>query len=317
VTSSPELSVVISFRNEAAVIPELLRRLGLALAAAGVSYEIVFVNDASTDASLRLLADAAGADRRIKVLTTSRPFGPAECALAGLAHASGRAVVLMDADLQDPPELIPTLVARWRDGADVVYTVRTARHGEPLLKPFFTRVAYRLVNAGAEIPLPIEAGDFRLMSRRVVDELLKLPERNMYLRGLVVWVGFTQIAVPYERHPRFAGRTHSGWFRSPNPWRTLLAGLTFSSGPLTALLAAGLCISAASVAAAAVIWLATGAMPLLALIAASLGLIVGVQLFGLGVLGLYVGKIAQEVRGRPRYIIDSAIGFENAGDRHP
>jgi dolichol-phosphate mannosyltransferase len=317
VTSSPELSIVISFRNEADVIPELLRRLGPTLAAAGVSYEIVFVNDASTDASLRVLADAAGVDRRIRVLTTSRPFGPAECAFAGLAHASGRAVVLMDADLQDPPELIPTLVARWRDGADVVYTVRTARHGEPLLKPFFTRVAYRLVSAGAEIPLPIEAGDFRLMSRRVVDELLKLPERNMYLRGLVVWVGFTQVAVPYERHPRFAGRTHSGWFRSRNPWRTLLAGLTFSSGPLTALLAAGLCISAASVAAAAVIWLATGAMPLLALVAISLGLIVGVQLFGLGVLGLYVGRIANEVRGRPRYIIESAIGFENAGDRHP
>jgi glycosyltransferase involved in cell wall biosynthesis len=311
----PELSVVISFRNEDAVIPELLRRLGQNLTKTGAPYEVIFVNDASTDGSLPLLADAARTDRRIKVLSTSRQFGPAECALAGLAFARGRAVVLMDADLQDPPELIPTLVERWREGADVVYTVRTARHGEQFLKPIFTRIAYRLVRAGAEIPLPVEAGDFRLMSRRVVDEVLKLPERSPYLRGLVTWIGFRQVSVPYERQPRFAGRTHSGWFRSRNPWRTLQAGLTFSSGPLTALLSAGLVIFAASVAGAAIVWIVTGTMPLSVLIAVSLGLVASVQLIGLGVLGLYVGRIADEVRGRPRYIIESAIGFDDAGDR--
>jgi dolichol-phosphate mannosyltransferase len=311
----PELSIVISFRNEEAVITELLRRLGDSLTKTGAAYEVIFVNDASTDGSLQLLVDAARADRRVKVLSTSRPFGPAECALAGLAMARGHAMVLMDADLQDPPELIPTLVERWREGADVVYTVRTARHGEPFLKPFFTRVAYRLVRAGAEIPLPVEAGDFRLMSRRVVDEVLKLPERNPYLRGLVSWVGFRQVSVPYERQPRFAGRTHSGWFRSRHPWRTLQAGLTFSSSPLTALLGAGLVVFAASVAGAAIVWIVTGTMSLPVAIAVSLGLVAGVQLIGFGVLGLYVGRIADEVRGRPRYIIESAIGFDDAGDR--
>jgi dolichol-phosphate mannosyltransferase len=278
---------------------------------------VIFVNDASTDGSLPLLADAARTDRRIKVLSTSRPFGPAECALAGLAFARGRAVVLMDADLQDPPELIPTLVERWRDGADVVYTVRTARHGEPFLKPFFTRVAYRLIGAGAGITLPVEAGDFRLMSRRVVDEVLKLPERNPYVRGLVTWVGFRQVSVRYERQPRFAGRTHSGWFSSRNPWRTLQAGLTFSSGPLAALLYAGLVVFPASVAVAAIVWIMTGTVPLTVLIAVSLGIVAGVQLIGLGVLGLYIGRIADEVRGRPRFIIESAIGFDDAGNRRP
>jgi len=313
----PELSVVISFRNEEDVIIELLRRLGDSLTKTGAPYEVIFVNDASTDDSLPLLADAAGADRRIKVLSTSRPFGPAECALAGLAFASGRAMIIMDADLQDPPELIPTLVERWREGADVVYTVRTARHGEPFLKPFFTRVAYRLIGAGAEIPLPVEAGDFRLMSRRVVDELIRLPERSPYLRGLVAWIGFRQVSVPYERQPRFAGRTHSGWFHSRNPWRTLVAGLTFSSGPLMLLLTVGVLVLAGSVAAAAALWIATGTMPLATFIALSLALVVGVQLLGLGVLGLYIGRISQEVRARPRYIIESAIGFGDAGDRRP
>jgi dolichol-phosphate mannosyltransferase len=317
VITAPELSIVISFRNEEAVIPELLRRLGDALTTIGAGYEVIFVDDASTDDSMRLLAGAARADRRIKVLSTSRPFGPTECALAGLAFATGRAAILMDADLQDPPELIPTLVERWRDGADVVYTVRTARHGEPLLKPFFTRVAYRLIGAGAEIPLEVDAGDFRLMSRRVVDELIKLPERNPYLRGLVAWVGFRQVSVPYERQPRFAGRSHGSWFRSRNPWRTLLAGLTFSSGPIVALLAAGAVIAIGSVAAGVLIWMTTDTIPLAVFIGAALGVVAGVQLVGLGVLGLYVGRISQDVRARPRYIIDSAIGFDDAGDRRP
>ena len=254
--SPPVVSVVLSFRNEAEVLPELLRRLTNVLASLRADYEVIFVNDASVDGSLALLTNAARTDGRLKVMTMSRPFGPAECALAGLAFSRGEAVVLMDADLQDPPELIPTLVARWREGADVVYTVRTVRHGESVLKSWLTRLAYRFLRVTANIDLPVEAGDFRLLSRRVVHELLKLPERSPYLRGLVAWVGFKQVPVPYERQPRFAGHTHFPVLRSVNPWRTLFSGLTsFSTAPLAALLPLGLALSAGCCVAAAAIWI--------------------------------------------------------------
>lgn len=305
------LSVVLSFRNEAETLPELLRRLRTSLESLSLPFELVFVNDASTDDSLRLLTEAARTDPRITVITMSRRFGPAECALAGLEYSRGDAAVLMDADLQDPPEVIPRLVEKWREGADVVYTVRTARHGEPALKSAVTRLAYRLLRAVAQIELPVEAGDFRLMSRRVVDHVVKLPERTPYLRGLVAWVGFRQVAVPYERQPRFAGRTHFPLF-SANPWRTFFSGLTsFSSAPLLLLLPAGLIILGCALATLAAViaipsWRA--ATPAAALIGLGLGALAGLNLAGLGLLGAYVGRIYQDVRGRPRYIVDHVIG---------
>jgi len=315
--SSPRLSVVLSFRNEAEVIPELLRRLERAVSALEGGYELIFVNDASDDGSLDLLAHAARTDTHLIVITMSRRFGPAECALAGLAHARGQAVVLMDADLQDPPELIPTLVDRWQQGADVVYTVRTARRGEPALKTWLTGAAYRAVRAVASVDVPVDAGDFRLMSRRVVDELLRLPERTPYLRGLVAWVGFRQVPVHYERQPRFAGRTHFPLLASANPWRTFLSGLTsFSSAPLVALLPLGLGVTAVTLLATTVVLLSPrwrAAMPLTALVGAGLAALVGLQLAALGLIGAYLGRIYDDVRGRPRYIIDSILG----ADHHP
>ena len=307
------LSVVLSFRNEAIVIPELLRRVNAVISELGVEHEVIMVNDASTDDSLRLLTEEAHRNPRLTVITMSRRFGPAECVMAGLAFSTGAAVVMMDADLQDPPELIPTLVDRWREGADVVYTVRTRRHEESAIKSFMTRIAYRLLRAVANIDLPIEAGGFQLLNRRVVSELLKLPERGPYLRGLIAWVGFRRVPVYYERQPRFAGKSHFPLF-SVNPWREFLAGLTsFSSAPLVVLLPLGLAICAVAFVAAAVFWLAPewsigGTNGLIALALIALG---GLQLAGLGLIGIYVGRIADDVRGRPRYIVDSVIGHSS------
>ena len=309
--SPPVLSVVVSFRNEAQVIPELLLLLSRVLSPLSLEYEIIFVNDASVDDSLRLLTEEASRNRRVKIITMSRAFGPAECAMAGLAFSGGSAIVLMDADLQDPPELIQSMVDRWREGADVVYSVRRARHGESVIKSMFTRAGYHLVRAVANIDLPVEAGDFRLMSRRVVDELLKLPEQTPYLRGLVAWVGFKQVPVYYERQPRFAGRTHFPLF-SLNPWRTFLSGVTsFSSAPLVLLLPVGCAICVASIGAAvAIVMVPTWrpSMPIAGMFGLGFAVLCGLQLLGLGLIGVYIGRIYQDVRGRPRYIVDTVVG---------
>ena len=311
----PTLSVVLSFRNEDVVLPELLRRLRTSLEAIDGGYELIFVNDASTDGSLPFLAAEAARDPRVKVLTMSRPFGPAECAMAGLTYAHGQAAVLMDADLQDPPELVPALVRRWQEGADVVYTVRTTRHGESRLKMLITRAGYYVMRSVANIDLPVEAGDFRLLSRRVVDHLLALRERTPYLRGLTAWVGFKQVAVPYERQPRFAGRTHYPLI-SANPWRTFLSGFTsFSWAPLVLMLPAGLLLLMCSALAGLVVWADEGRAGVPTLIGLAVGVLAGLQLTGLGLIGAYVARIHDDVRARPRYIVDGAIGLgDPSGD---
>ena len=192
----PLVSVVFSFRNEADNIPTLVGRLEKMFAGQDVDYEVIFVNDASTDASLSLLVAERQRNPRITIVNMSRRFGVAEGVIAGMATSHGDAVVYMDADLQDPPEVIPALIDRWRQGADVVHTVRTRRHGENALKMAATRVAYRLIQLGSSIELPVDAGDFKLLSRPAVDHLLRLRESDPYLRGLVVWLGFNQVLHP-------------------------------------------------------------------------------------------------------------------------
>src|SRR5215204_5231705 len=247
-TDMPLVSVVLSFRNEAENIQALTARLAGMFAGQPVDYELIFVNDASTDRSLEILIGERERNPRVKVLNMSRRFGVAEGVLAGMEAARGDAVVYMDADLQDPPELIPELIARWRGGSDVVHTIRTRRHGEHALKMLATGMAYRIIQFGSSIELPVDAGDFKLLSRRVVDHLLKLREADPYLRGLVVWLGYPQVFVPYEREARYAGRTHFPFF-SRNPWKTFALGLTsFSFMPVYAcfaLAAAGFVLSAA------------------------------------------------------------------------
>jgi dolichol-phosphate mannosyltransferase len=309
------VSVVLSFRNEAENIPALVGRLSTVLAAEGTDYELLFVNDASTDESLTVLLRERELNPRVKVVNLSRRFGVAEGVLAGMAVASGDAVIYMDADLQDPPELIPQLLARWRDGADVVHTVRTRRHGEHALKMWATGVAYRLIHAGSAIELPVDAGDFKLLSRKVVDDLLRLPESDPYLRGLVVWLGHKQVFVPYERRQRHAGRTHFPFF-SRNPWKTFTLGLTsFSFLPVY------VCLGMAAFGLVAGLVLLAVAAILTASAAAAAGSVAGAGIAALlwatlvgavSIVGLYVIRIYKDVRRRPPYIVDSMVGVGTA-----
>ncbi|MCX5740287.1 MAG: glycosyltransferase family 2 protein [Proteobacteria bacterium] len=312
--SAPGLSVVLSFRNEADVIPELISRLAKSLEGAGIDYELIFVNDASTDGSLALLEALRARDPRVKILNMSRRFGVAPCVMAGMQFARGDAVVYMDTDLQDPPELIPTLVTRWREGADVVYTVRTSRQGESVWKMRVTRAAYRAIQLASDIELPIEAGDFKLLSRRVVDHLIALGEQDLYVRGLVTWMGFRQVAVPYERQPRGAGEAHFPLLRSWGPISSFVAGVTsFSHAPLIAFLLLGLAGVALSMLALALLLLAgvVGAAASSIAWLVAFGLLLWSTLaLGIGVIGLYLARIHREVLGRPRYIVESAIGFD-------
>ncbi len=314
-TSTPLLSVVLSFRNEADVIPELIQRLKAALAATPVEFELIFVNDDSTDNSLELLLEEAAADKRIKAINMARRFGVAECVLAGMKYAKGDAVVYMDADLQDPPELIPELIAKWQQGADVVYTVRTQRQGEAAFKLWLTRAAYRAINAASDIKLPVEAGDFKLLSRRAVNALLCLKEKNPYMRGLVTWIGFKQAPVYYTRQKRAGGITHFPIFRSRGPVTTFVYGLTsFSLLPLVFFLLAGLAIcglAVISIVAAGIALLLNLALPDWTVMAVLLLFSSGVQVLGIGTLGLYLGRVFNEVRNRPHYIVANTIGFED------
>jgi glycosyltransferase involved in cell wall biosynthesis len=296
----PLVSVVLSFRNEAENIPTLVARLEATFAEQPVDYELIFVNDASTDRSLDLLIGERARNPRVKVLNMSRRFGVAEGVLAGMEAARGDAVVYMDADLQDPPELIPEMIARWRGGSDVVHTIRTRRHGENALKMLATGMAYRIIQFGSSIELPVDAGDFKLLSRRVVDHLLKLREADPYLRGLVVWLGYPQVFVPYEREARHAGRTHFPFF-SRNPWKTFALGLTtFSFMPIYACLA----LAAAGIVLAAVLALTSG--PMAGLLVFLWALLMG----AVAVVGVYVIRIYKDVRGRPAFIVASRVGFE-------
>ena len=308
------VSVVLSFRNEESVIPELIARLQQALRGAGVAYELIFVNDASIDGSLALLERSRKEDPAVKVITMSRRFGVAPCVMAGLRYAGGDAVVYMDADLQDPPELIPELIAHWRDGTDVVYTVRTARQGEHGAKMWLTRVAGRAIGRLAEVDLPDEAGDFKLLSRRVVDHLLGLGEHDLYMRGLVSWLGFRQVAVPYERQARASGRTHFPLFGSLGPVSTFASGITsFSHVPLVFFLLLGLLGGALSGLTLVGLGLTSlfGGQPGATAVLIAFGTLLWSTLAaGIGVIGLYLARIHREVLGRPRYVVESTIGFD-------
>ncbi len=220
------ISVVLSFRNEEETIPELVSRLEKSLGSTGMDYELIFVNDASTDRSLEILEGLqATGNKRIKVISMSRAFGYPACVLAGMEMARGDAVAYMDTDLQDPPEIIPEMVRKWRAGADIVYTTRLSRAGESAFKMWLTKKAYRALKLFTDIDLPVDSGDFKLLDRRVVDELLKLKEKDPFLRGLICWVGFRQEQIFYKREARFAGKTHYPLF-GLGPLKAFVSGLT-------------------------------------------------------------------------------------------
>jgi glycosyltransferase involved in cell wall biosynthesis len=318
--SQATVSVVFSFWNEAEVLPELIRRLrcvfDLLLASQQIAnYELLFVNDASTDASEQVLRQAAQERSDIRIINMSRNFGVAPCVLAGLRYAQGDAVIYMDADLQDPPEVIPELIARWKldPEVEVVHTVRQSRRGETAIKRAITALGYTALRAVSSIDLPREAGDFKLLSRRVVDLLLQLPEQRPFMRGLVCWLGFKQDFVYYHREPRAAGRSKFpvlGLKVLRNFFDSAL--ISFSDVPLklagwlgSIALAVGLLL-ATLVAGAALV--GEGASS--TLMVCSVVLVVGgAQLACLGVFGRYLAGVYFESKRRPRYIVRDTFGF--------
>lgn len=307
------ISVVFSFRNEADVLDELIDRVTVMFKGVGCPFELIFVNDNSTDASLDTLMARATSDKSIKIINMARNFGVGECVLAGMRHASGDAVVYMDTDLQDPPEVIPEMIEKWREGADLVYTRRLSREGETAFRLWATQVAYRTINALSEVDMPVEAGDFRLLSRRAVDELLKFSEAQPYLRGLTQWIGFEKAEVLYRRAPRAAGETHFPGVFSRGPIKTFVDGVTsFSMFPLYLVLYVGLAGIATGAGglvltglAALVGWgCAVAAWVFFAL------LLWGGLMTGVGIVGLYIARIYRDVRGRPLYIVKDTFNLD-------
>jgi len=306
------VSVVMSFRNEEPVLGELYSRLTGALRTVTDKYELIFVNDASTDNSLSLLKEMSRRDPRVKVINMSRTFGVSQCALAGLAYSSGEAVVTIDADLQDPPELIPELIDKWREGADVVYTVRRSRAGESSIKLRVTRWAYRVLRFASDVDMPIESGDFRLMSRRVVNALVRLNEKDPFLRGLVRWVGFKQTPVYYERAARFAGESHFAFYGRKAVWNFVSGLASFSLLPLHAALLLGFAVSIGAFLYLVGVFIMKYLgwnLPGWSAIMATMLFLGGTQLITIGVLGIYVGKIYEEAKARPNYIVESLVGL--------
>lgn len=311
-----KISVIFSFFNEEDVLEELLQRMAAMFASLGedYSYELIFVNDRSTDSSLDILTRHAQQDKRIKVVNMSRNFGVSECTLAGMKFASGDAVVIMDTDLQDPPEVIPQMIRKWHEEkADVVYTVRTAREGEPATKMLATKLGYKILHYISSIDLPIESGDFKLMSKRVVDQIIRLEETGPFLRGLARWVGFKQVPVHYKRDSRHAGDTHY-IFYSSRVLKNFLSGVTsFSDAPLYLIFVLGLIVSSgAFLFLIAVIFMKYLGwnLPGWSAIMATLLTFGGIQISSLGIIGLYIAKIHMEVKRRPNFIVDNTIGFE-------
>jgi glycosyltransferase involved in cell wall biosynthesis len=313
--SDPRYSFVVPIYNEQETLPELGRRLAAVMDGLDGDAETILVDDGSTDASPSLLLELHERDDRFKLVRFSRNFGHQVAITAGLDFTSGDAVVIMDGDLQDPPELVPELIARWREGYEVVYAVRAdRRESESLPKRLATRLTYRVLRRLTRGDLPVDAGDFRLVDRRVVDEFRRLREHNRYVRGLFAWVGFRQVGVPYRRDPRYAGRSKYSWGRLGKLASDGVIG--FSNVPLRLALGFGFLFSGLSflygLSAIVKRLLGIGYVPGWASTVALPAFIGGVQLIIIGVVGLYVGRIYEEVKQRPLYVVRDLRGLDPA-----
>ena len=310
------LSIVFSFRNEEDVLDELIRRVTRTLAPLDIRYEMIFVNDDSTDRSMEILLSHSKKNKDVKIINMSRRFGVTPCAFAGMEYAKGDIVIYMDADLQDPPELIPQMIDKFKAGAEVVNMTRTERKGEGALKMWLTKRAYKAIDFMSDIDLPENTGDFKLLSRRVVDQLMKLNESDPYMRGLVSWIGFKQEAIFYKREARFAGETHFSLWKSINPGKEFIRGLTsFSSLPLYFALIVGFLVS--SGAFAYLVYIVVSKvflgmhLPGWPAVMVTMLFLGGTILFTIGVLGIYIGRIHDQIKERPRFIIRSMMGFDD------
>lgn len=312
--SLPLLSLIIPCYNEELVILETIFKIkAFCTELVDLETELIFVDDGSEDNTLVQLRAAATEDPEIKVISFARNFGHQIAVTAGIDAAKGDAVVLIDADLQDPPDVIHQMIEKWKAGYDVVYGTRSRRSGESAFKRYSAQAFYRLLNKLSDVPIPLDTGDFRLMTRSVVESLKAMPERDRFVRGMVSWVGFKQVAVPYNRAKRFAGK-------SKYPLRKMLRFaadgiLSFSTKPLQ--ISIGLGMLAACIALGGIIyaigmrlftdiWVEGWTALMIAIL--FLG---GVQLICVGILGEYIGRIYNEVKQRPLYIVKEYLGFSN------
>jgi dolichol-phosphate mannosyltransferase len=311
----PTYSLVVPIYNEQAVIPILLRRLDALLDCLDAPGEVIFVDDGSDDASAIVIEGKARADRRYRLIKLSRNFGHQIAITTGLDHAAGRAVIVMDADLQDPPEVVLEMIARWKEGYEVVCAERVSRAGESRFKLLTADLFYRVMGMLGDAPIPGNAGDFRLVDRKVLDCFLAMPERDRFVRGMFAWIGFRQATVKFDRPPRAAGDTKY----SLSKMIALAANglVSFSDAPLRLALWCGAGVSALALIYGLVVigqWafgdpsLARGWSSTIVVIA-FLG---GANMLMTGLIGLYVGRIYAEVKGRPLYIVERAVGFEDA-----
>jgi dolichol-phosphate mannosyltransferase len=310
------LSVVAPVYNEEALIEQFYARVCRALD--GLPFELVLVDDGSSDGTAIALNRLAELDHRVHVVFLSRNFGHQTALTAGLDHARGDAVVMLDADLQDPPELIPKMLDHWRAGCDVVYAVREHREGESRFKLSTARWFYRLFDKLAQVDLQHNSGDFRLLDRRPLDALLSMRERSRFLRGMTVWVGYQQAAVPYRRDPRYAGETK--YTLSKMLRFSLDAISSFSHRPLQLATLLGFVISTLAFIAVPVVVglrLAGSYLPGFGSITIAVLLLGGIQLIAIGIIGEYVGRIYDEVKGRPLYLVRSRLNMAESEEDAP
>jgi glycosyltransferase involved in cell wall biosynthesis len=316
----PELSIVAPCFNEADGLAEFVRRCIQACRGTGLSFEIVLVNDGSRDGTWEVMRELAAGRPGLVCVNLSRNHGHQLALTAGLSVCRGERVLIIDADLQDPPELLPAMLERLAEGFDVVYAQRRRRAGETRFKLWTAAAFYRLFERLSDHPLPRDTGDFRLMSRRALDVLLSMPERKRFVRGMVSWIGFRQTAILYDRQARFAGTTQYPFRKMA---RFALDAITgFSTRPLTWIALAGLAgslLCGAGLAAALVAW-SLGAAPGLLVASLALALLACVQLAAIGVLGFYLGRMYEQVQGRPLFILESIVRSEDqpvAGEGGP
>ena len=305
------LSVIIPCYNEEAVLRATHERLTSVINGMNVDYELIFVNDGSRDRTQEILAELQTFDHHLRVLLLSRNFGHQIAVTAGLEEATGAAVVIIDADLQDPPELIPQMVQLWREGNEVVYGMRDEREGESRFKLWTAKVFYRLINRLSETKMPLDSGDFRLLDRRVVDVLNAMPERARFLRGMVSWTGFRQVPLRYARAARQAGESKYPFTKM---MKFAMDGIiSFSLVPLKIAIWTGflaIWIAVAGIIVAVVDRLLNKQLPRgWASLFVAVLFMGGVQLVSLGILGEYLGRIYTEVKRRPLYVVQERLGF--------
>ena len=309
----PKFTIIAPVYNEEPVLKELYKRVSGVMDQLEEPWELVLVDDGSRDRSAEIIAELNEKDNRVKGISFSRNFGFQEAVTAGLDHASGDAVILTDADLQDPPEVIPEMIAKWREGYDVVYGVRTEREGETWFKLVTAKMFYRIIHRITSVNIPLDTGDFRLMDRKVVDAIGQMRERNRFLRGMVPWVGYKQTGVFFKRDPRFAGEAKFSSFR--RMFRFAMNAITsFSYVPLQLATYLGFIIaSLTALAIVAVIFLRLFSVNALTGQATTLVAVLflgGVQLISLGIIGEYLGRIYDEVKARPLYLVQEKWGLD-------